>query len=85
MMVGLAVAEEDLARVRQDLLNGAADEVIDGYGAGATNALFVNPATGCDAADENGRLGDVSLRRPPPGETPLALVANAYSVAVASS
>ncbi|NJO38526.1 MAG: conjugal transfer protein TraN [Rhizobiales bacterium] len=65
-----AVAEEDLARVRQDLLNSAADELFDGYGAGAMNALFVNPATGSDAADENGRIGDVALRTPPPGETP---------------
>ncbi len=80
-----AVAEEDLARVRQDLLNGAADEVFDGYGAGAMNALFMNPATGSDAADENGRIGDVSLRRPLPGETPLALVANAYGVAASET
>ncbi len=81
----LAVADEDLARVRQDLLNGAADEVFDGYGAGAMNALFVNPATGSDAADENGRIGDVALRTPPPGETPLALVANAYGAAASEA
>ena len=80
-----AVAEEDLARVRQDLLNGAADEVFDGYGAGAMNALFVNPGSGVDAADENGRLGDVALRTPPPGETPLALVANAYGMAASEA
>ncbi len=80
-----AVADEDLARVRQDLLNGAADEVFDGYGAGAVNALFVNPATGSDAADENGRIGDVALRTPPPGETPLALVANAYGAAASEA
>jgi hypothetical protein len=80
-----AIAEEDLARVRQDLLNGAADEVFDVFGASAVNVLFVNPVADGNAADENGRIGDVSLQRPPPGETPLALVANAYSVAVASS
>ncbi|NJO37974.1 MAG: conjugal transfer protein TraN [Rhizobiales bacterium] len=80
-----AFAEQDLARLRQDLLNGVADEVLESLGAGAMNALFVNPAIGSDAADENGRLGDVALRRPPPGETPLALVANAYGVAASEA
>ena len=31
------------------------------------------------AADEAGRIGDVALREAPEGETPLSLVANAYS------
>ena len=80
-----AAAEEELAVVRQDLLNGAADEVFDSFGAGAVNALFVSSGSGVDAADENGRLGDVALRTPPPGEAPLALVANAYGVAASEA
>ena len=74
-----AVANEDLRQSRQDLLNGTADYVFDTFGSGAVNELF--SGSGGQAADATGRLGDVELKDAlfTPEQTPLSLVANAYS------
>ena len=73
------VAAQDLERARQDLLNGAADDVFETFGPAAVNELFLGQGIDRVAANDAGRIGDVTLREAPEGETPLSLVANAYS------
>ena len=72
------IAREDLETARQDLLNGAADDVLDTFGPAAANELFLGPEPDGIAATDNGRAGDVTLREPPDGATALSLVADAY-------
>ena len=73
------IAREDLEAARQDLLNGAADDVFDTFGPAAVNELFLGPGPDGIAATGDGRAGDVTLREPPDGATALSLVADAYS------
>gem|GEM_PF-4160565 len=73
------VAEEDLQVACQELLNGTADDVFDAFGPGAVNELFIGQGPDGIAAEDGGRVGDVTLREPPMGETALSLVANAYA------
>ncbi|MDH3661714.1 MAG: conjugal transfer protein TraN [Alphaproteobacteria bacterium] len=73
------IAAQDLERTKQALLNGAADDVLETFGPGAVNELFLGPSPDGIAATENGRNGDVTLKEPPAGEPALSLVANAYS------
>ena len=80
-----ALAEEDLVAARQDLTNDTADFVLDSYGVGAVNTLFVGPGADGAAANEGGRSGDVVLREPPNDRSPLSLVAEAYGVSAAEA
>ena len=80
-----AVATDDLERARQDLLNGAADDVFDTFGPAAVNEQFIGQGIDGAAADGAGRIGDVTLREAPEGETPLSLVANAYSASASET
>ena len=79
------VAAQDLDRARQDLLNGAADGVFEAFGPAAVNELFLREGVDGVAANDAGRIGDVTLREAPEGETPLSLVANAYSASVSET
>ena len=47
----------------------------------AVNELFLGPGIDGVAANDAGRIGDVTLREAPERETPLSLVANAFSAA----
>ena len=80
-----AIAEEDLQVVRQELLNGTADDAFDDFGPGAVNELFIGSGPDGAAAGNNGRIGDVALREPPVGYTALSLVANAYGVSASAT
>ena len=80
-----AIAEEDLQAVRQELLNGTADDVFDDFGPGAVNELFIGSGPDGVAAGNNGRIGDVVLRDPPVGDTALSLVANAYATSASET
>ncbi len=73
------VAAQDLERARQDLLDGTADDVFETFGPAAVNELFLGQGIEAAAADEAGRIGDITLREAPESKTPLSLVANAYS------
>ncbi|MEM8950646.1 MAG: conjugal transfer protein TraN [Pseudomonadota bacterium] len=72
-------AAQDLENTRQDLLNGAADDVFETFGPAAVNEIFLGQGAEGAAASDAGRIGDVTLRDAPEGETSLSLVANAYS------
>jgi conjugal transfer mating pair stabilization protein TraN len=78
-------ATEDLERARQDLLNGAADDVFATFGPAAVNELFLGEGVDGGAAIDAGLIGDVTLRSAPEGETPLSLVANAYSTSASET
>ncbi|MGI9506472.1 MAG: conjugal transfer protein TraN, partial [Geminicoccaceae bacterium] len=77
------VAEEDLQRVRQELLNETADDLLSEHGDGAVNATFVQAGGGEPAANDAARNGDVVLRRSPGDRTALSLVADAYAASAA--
>lgn len=77
------IAEDDLQRVRQDLLNRTADDLLSEHGDAAVNAIFVQEGGGEPAANNTGRNGDVALRLPPNDRTALSLVADAYSASAA--
>ena len=79
------VAAQDLEEARQDLLNGAADDVFEMFGPAAVNELFLGEGVDGVAANDGGRIGDVTLREAPEGETPLSIVANAYSASASES
>ena len=80
-----AVAAEDFERARQDLLNGTADDVFETFGPAAVNELFLGEGVDGGAANDVGRIGDVTLREAPEGKTPLSLVANAYSASASET
>jgi conjugal transfer mating pair stabilization protein TraN len=67
------------------LLNGAADDVFATFGPAAVNELFLGEGVDGGAAIDAGLIGDVTLRSAPEGETPLSLVANAYSTSASET
>lgn len=65
--------------------DGTADDVFETFYPAAVNALFLGPGPDRAAANDAGRIGDVTLREAPEGETALSLVANAYSTSASET